>query len=89
MKVKDLIDFLSRYDTELDVVCYSPDDLIDAAENEFLCSGISSLALTESEPSRTAGGLPTIKLRRSDVSRQVVLLGLGGFRWVQNSLTTT
>jgi hypothetical protein len=77
MKVKDLIDQLSKLDPSLDVVGYSEDaDLLPSDKHLFRLLDILEVKTTEAERVRDDERRPYLKLGKSSSSVELVTLSL-------------
>ena len=69
MKVKELLASLSKLDPEMDVLCYSEDEALIKKDHLFLILEIEELDVIEGEKCRGDDGIPTIKIGRSQSSK--------------------
>jgi len=76
MKVKDLQEKLSKFDPELDVLCYSEDEALLLDGHNFRIIEIESIDSVDSEKCSTDDGVKTLKLGKSDHSQEHVTLNV-------------
>jgi hypothetical protein len=74
MKVKELVEQLSKLDQELDVICYSEDECLLVPGHIFRLLHISDVSITEGENRRGDDGIPTLKLERSLLSSKYAVI---------------
>lgn len=74
MKVKELVEQLSKLDQELDVICYSEDECFLVPGHIFRLLYIDNVSITEGENRRGDDGIPTLKLERSSLSSKYAVL---------------
>ena len=74
MKVSDLILKLKRFDGDLEVVCCTEDEDLQAKGQVFRLMDLIDATVVEGEPMRGPDGSPTLKLGKSHISVKQVLL---------------
>ena len=75
MKVKDLLEKLSKLDPNSDVICYSEDDSLLLDGHLFRVLEIESVNSVVAEKCR-ADGVATLKIGKSDASQNHVTLNI-------------
>ena len=76
-KVKDLIDELQKYDSELEVLCYiEEEEPIITEEHPFRLLALTHLETTVGEKLRSEDGIASMKFGRSENSVTVVTLSV-------------
>ncbi len=79
MKVKDLLNSLSKIDPEMDILCYSEDESFLPKNHLFRIFEIEELKVIEGEKIRGNDGIPTIKLGQSQGSQKHATLTVTSF----------
>lgn len=74
MKVSELQKQLSKFDSELDVLCYTGDARFVTADAEFTLLEIENVTITHGERMRLDNGTPTLKLGKGPNSVKLVTL---------------
>jgi hypothetical protein len=75
MKVKDLLEKLSKVDPNSDVVCYSEDESLLLDGHIFRVLELESVDSVVAEKCRT-DGVGTLKIGKSDASKNLVTLNI-------------
>lgn len=74
MKVKDLIGALSKLDPELDIICYSEDEALQAQGHTLRLLEVETVSVTEAERARDESGVPSLKLGKSALSESIAMI---------------
>jgi hypothetical protein len=75
MKIKDLLEKLSKFDPNADVICYTEDELLLLDGHIFKVLEIESLDSVVAEKYRS-DGVGKLKIGKSDASRNQVILNI-------------
>lgn len=74
MKVKELIDKLSKFDQEADILGYTEDEGICSERNKFLLLDINDINQVEANKRRTIDEIPTLEFNKG--SKKHVLIDM-------------
>lgn len=74
MTVRELVEKLSKFDPDCPVVCYSEDEALVPKSQLFRLLDIVWVDAADAEGCRLEDGTPYLKIGKSNVSREVVLL---------------
>lgn len=76
MKVSELINKLQSLPQNIDVLCYTEDENLQAQGHMFRLLDIEDVSLTDATKVRGSDELPSFKLGKSETSEQHVLLSV-------------
>jgi len=74
MKVKELVEQLQAFDQELDVICYTEDDIFLAPGHEFRILEINDAQVREADKVQGLDGIKSLKFASSNLSKKLVLI---------------
>ncbi len=74
MKVRELQKHLSKFDPELDVVCYSEDERLLVEGRGFILFDVSDVSTAEAEWLRLDDGTPYLKFHKGPTSTAIGIL---------------
>jgi hypothetical protein len=74
MKVKELVEQLCKLDQELNVICYSEDEILLEPGHIFRLLHIHGVTTTEGENRRGKDRIPTLKFGQSSQSSKYAVL---------------
>jgi hypothetical protein len=74
MKVKELQEKLGKLDPNLEVVCYSEDEILQHLDRGFRLLDILAVSTTDGERARLDDGTPYLKLGKGPDSSTIALL---------------
>lgn len=74
MKVKDLQERLSKFDPDMNIVCYSDNSDLLSNNRDFILFDISSLEEKEAETTRLDDGKPYLKFGKSAHAGKIALI---------------
>ena len=74
MRVRELMERLERFDPDLEVLCATEDDELLPPGHGFRLLEINELSPVEGEKRRGDDQIPTLALRRSELSEKFVLI---------------
>ena len=78
MKVKDLINQLSKYNPNSDVLCYTEEEGLVAKKHIFRILHIEDVSKVNATKCRSNDHLPSLKFEESNLSEEHVLLNVVG-----------
>ena len=76
MKVKDFIEELRQFDPDLDVLCYTEDDIVKVDGHEFRLFDFNAIGIVEGEKIRGKDEIPSLKLGKHANSEKHVLIDI-------------
>jgi hypothetical protein len=74
MKVRELQEYLSKFDPEINVLCYSEDEKLLAEKRGFILFDILAVSIAEAEQLRLDDDTPYLKFGRSPASVTIATL---------------
>lgn len=76
MKVKELKKLLDKFDHDLDVFCYTEDEIKNKKDDLFVLLDIESADETDAEKTRLDNGKPYLRFCKSATSKKIVILNV-------------
>jgi len=76
MKIRELQERLSKFDPELEVICYNEDEIFLVENRGFVLFDIQDISTTEAERFRLVDGTPYLELKRGSTTETFVTLDI-------------